>query len=150
MTLFDQDLIKANESIKTILKENRDIAEHPFHKRDETLMSILNGIKSKHPDAFINWVEQKNLHKIEVGIHTHIKSKKYSFSADGSGIHLKHGAISLGSYPYKNIHSILQELGHKEKSSDYYVLVLYMIESPRLEIFNVDSVLNKMNTDSRH
>lgn len=145
MNSFNEDLNDANELIKSILVKNKELAAHPFHKRDESLMSILYSLKNTHEKEFNQWIESKGVKKIELGIGLHINFQKYSFSSDSNKIYLKHGQLNLGSYPYKNIHTLLQEFGFKEKELGYYVLILYMIEQPRLEVFNVDSILSKFN-----
>ena len=48
MNSFNEDLNDANELIKSILVKNKELAAHPFHKRDEILMSILYSLKNTH------------------------------------------------------------------------------------------------------
>jgi hypothetical protein len=150
MKNFFESLSESNEAVKSVLRENKEIAEHPYHKRDETLMSILYSLKEKYKDEFNYWINQKQLDKIQAGIATHLVINNFSFSIGQGLIHLKHGVLSLGSFPYRNIHITLQEYGVSECECGYYILVLYMIERPRLELFNVDHILNKINNSKKH
>jgi hypothetical protein len=150
MNSFLKDLDLANELIKKLLRDNKDLAEHPFHQRDERLLSVLSLLRATHPEEFNKWVKQKNLIKIEEGIRLNLAKSRHHFKSDNNGIHLKHGVLSLGSYPYKNVHLLLQEFDHLESDQGYYVLAVFLTENPRLELFNVDSILSKINKSERH